>query len=111
MGNRAWIQISSQQFETPISLYGHWSGEDNLTAVIKTLENTDRIGDPSYLTAQIFFHFTELAGYEGGTGFGISTGEAPAYDNVDTVYVDADTGEYTYQDEVYRDFVENKRVV
>lgn len=108
MGNRAWIQISAEQFETPISLYGHWSGEDNLTAVIKTLESTDRIGDVSYLTAQLFYNFTELGGYNGGTGFGISTGEAPSVDDVDTVYVNADTGEYTYQDVTHREFALSK---
>jgi hypothetical protein len=108
MGNRAWIEVSAEQFETPVSFYGHWSGEDNLTAVKNVLERTQRIGDVSYLSAQIFFEFTSLAQYTGDTGFGISTGEAPSVDDVDTVYVNADTGEYTYQGETHREFALSK---
>jgi len=104
MGNRAWIEVSAEQFETPVSFYGHWSGEDNLTAVVKTLESSTRIGDVSYLTAQIFYHYTQLGGYTGDTGFGIYVGVAPTVDDVYTVYVNADTGEYTYQCVTHREF-------
>lgn len=105
MGNRAWIQVSSEAMETPISFYGHWSGDDNLTAVQNVLERTDRVGDVSYLTAQIFHEFTSLAQYTGELGFGIFSGEAPAYDDVPTVYVNADNGEVTYNDEIVHDKV------
>jgi len=108
MGNRAWIEVSAEQFDTPVSFYGHWSGEDNLTAVVKTLESSTRIGDVSYLTAQIFFHFTQLGGYTGDTGFGIFVGESPTVDDVDTVYVNADTGEYTYQGVTHTEFALSK---
>ena len=108
MGNRAWIEVSAEQFETPISFYGHWSGEDNLTAVRKTLEISTRIGDVSYLTAQIFYNFTQLGRYTGDTGFGIFSGVSPATDDVDTVYVNADTGAYTYQGITYDEYTRVK---
>jgi hypothetical protein len=51
MGNRSLIVIESERFQTPISLYGHWSGAENLAAVAEVLGKTTRVGDPSYLTA------------------------------------------------------------
>lgn len=94
MGNRAVITVKST--EGDISLYGHWSGDDNLAAVRNVLARTDRIGDPAYLTAQLFHEYaTVLGSYEGGTGFGIISGslESDWLDNP-TVIVDAETGEY-----------------
>ena len=96
MGDRSAIVITSKQFQTPITLYGHWSGETNITAVKNVLARTDRVGDPSYLTAQIFHEFaTGLGDYDGRLSFGIDTfgadGVADAMDNP-TVWVNADTG-------------------
>lgn len=107
MGNRAYIQIDSERLETPIVLYGHWSGDDNLTAVKNVLERTDRIGDKSYLTAQIFYEFAvALGSYTGDLGFGIDTGELSSeLGDVDTVYVNADTGEYKVDGKTYTEFV------
>ena len=98
MGNRATIVVGSKQFASPISLYGHWSGEDNLTAVEAVLTRTDRVGDPSYLTAQLFYEFAiNLGSYDGNLSFGIgawgSTDDGFWDDNL-PVYVNADTGEY-----------------
>lgn len=95
MGNRAFIQIESERFQVPIVLYGHWSGEDNRTAVLDVLARTDRVGDPSYLTAQIFHEFSVRCGnYDGSLGFGISAyGSGIAGDgDVDGVFVNADNG-------------------
>ena len=99
MGDRSFIQISSRDFQTPITIYGHWSGTDNLNAVRSVLARSGRIGDPSYLSAQIFYEFANLGKYDGELSFGIDTfGTNPesVADNP-TVYVDADTGEYTYR--------------
>jgi hypothetical protein len=75
MGNRAFIQIESKYLETPIILYGHWSGDDNITAVRNVLERTNRVGNPSYLAAQIFYEFAiTLGSYTGELGFGIDSG-------------------------------------
>ena len=95
MGNRAFIQVESERFVEPLVFYGHWSGETNVAAVQSVLERTDRVGDPSYLSAQIFHEFTKLGGYEGGTGFGIWVGRVTAEDWADnpTVVINADTGE------------------
>lgn len=107
MGDRSFIQVSSKQFKTPITFYGHWSGESNLDAVRDVLRATDRIGDPSYLCAQIFHRFSVIEGaYDGGLSFGIDAfGYDPesVADNA-TVYVDADTGEFTYKGEVHTEF-------
>jgi hypothetical protein len=95
MGNRAYIEIDSKNLPVPLYLYGHWSGEDNLTAVQNVLARTDRVGDPEYLTAQIFHEFAQTLGaYDGKLGFGIGVGAVGAVGNVPTIYLDADTGKY-----------------
>jgi hypothetical protein len=102
MGNRAFIQVTSESFPTPLHLYGHWSGEDNLEAVKNVLTRTDRIGDPTYLAAQLFHEFAvALGGYDGNLSFGIGVGEIDESDwvNAPTVYVNADTGEVTVDGE------------
>lgn len=103
MGNRSVIQISSASLPYPISIYGHWSGEDNLIAVKNVLTRTDRIGDANYLSAQLFYEFAVvLGGYDGNLGFGLDT---DAYDEAwldnPIVYVDADNGHYTYKGTTY----------
>lgn len=98
MGDRVWIQIESEQQAAPILLYGHFAGEQALEAVKNVIAKTDRIGDPVYLTAQVFHEFTKLGGYNGGLGYGISTGHAPEYDDRPTVYLNADNGEITVND-------------
>lgn len=107
MGDRAFIQIDSRKFDVPIILYGHWSGEDNLTAVRNVLERTDRIGDPSYLVAQLFYEFAvSLGQYDGQLSFGIDVGiiANDVWGDVDTVYVDADTGAYSVGGNVSTEF-------
>jgi len=107
MGNRAFIEISSKQFEIPIIFYGHWSGEDNILAVRNVLARSGRIGDPSYLSAQIFYEFAKLGNYDGELSFGIWAGKVDPLDwtNTPTVFVNADTGEYTYNDVVHDEFM------
>ena len=111
MGNRSVITIKSDSLPYPIHFYGHWSGTDNLAAVQAVLSSGNaRIGDASYLAAQIFSSFAlEFGGYDGNLGFGIDTGEFDEewLDNP-TVYVDADNGDYTYQDITYDRFGETK---
>jgi hypothetical protein len=95
MGNRSMIVIESEQFVSPINLYGHWSGSTNVTAVENVLARSGRIGDPSYLTAQLFYEFSKLGEYDGELSFGI---DAFGYTenewlNAETIYVNADTGQ------------------
>lgn len=101
MGNRSLIVIESERFQTPISLYGHWSGAENLAAVAEVLGKTDRISDPSYLTAQIFYEFAVVRGkYDGTLSFGIDAFGLPNGSlgmDTDTVFVNADTGEWRWQ--------------
>lgn len=106
MGNRAYIQVDSARLSESVLLYGHWSGEDNLVAVRNVLARTDRVGDPTYLTAQLFWEFTRLANYDGDLGFGIDVGcmENDVYGDVDTVYVNADRGTYVYAGVTYEDY-------
>jgi hypothetical protein len=95
MGNRSNIVIESKSFVSPISLYGHWSGEDNITAVERVLDRTDRIGDPSYLTAQLFHEFSQVLGnYDGKLSFGIDTYGygSEGCDGGQLIFVNADTG-------------------
>lgn len=106
MGNRSFIQVESKQFETPVIFYGHWSGDDNLIAVRSVLERSGRIGDPSYLCAQIFYEFAKLGNYDGELSFGISTGNLDGSEWADapTVVVNADNGEYVCEDVTHTEF-------
>jgi hypothetical protein len=106
MGNRASIFVTSDNFVSPIHLYGHWSGRDNVRAVSNVVDRAGvRIGDPSYLTAQLTNEFFVLGLYEGETGFGVAAwGEQAINDNADDnplVIVNADTGIITYEDLEY----------
>jgi len=104
MGDRSRIVIVSKDFASPIHLYGHWAGEANTEAVRAVLAMPEaRIGDPSYLTAQLFHAFTQLGGYNGVLGFGIGAYDSDdSWDDNPQIVVNADTGE-TYGD-VPRDF-------
>lgn len=101
MGNRAVIAIQQDEKNQDnfVLLYGHWSGGDNLNAVLNTLKRTDRIGDPAYLTAQIFYEFAKMGDYNGELGFGIYTGNRNQIDQTDNpaVFVNPYNGEITYQ--------------
>lgn len=101
MGERSWIQVESKTGEV-VSLYGHWSGEDNLYAVRNVMARTGRIGDFSYLTAQLFYEFAIQWGkYDGHLGFGIFGDRAPDEDDYPTVFVNADNGTVTYEGVTY----------
>jgi hypothetical protein len=101
MGNRSLIIIRGEAFgDNEIRLYGHWSGEDNIEAVKSVILRTDRIGDASYLTAQLFHEFSQLGGYEGGLGYGIYIAQKwddEGWIDADSVIVNADTGDYQYK--------------
>jgi hypothetical protein len=107
VGNRSAIVVEAKDFKTPVTLYGHWSGEDNVEAVRNVLARTGRIGDVSYLTAQIFYEFAKLGGYDGELSFGIDTFGAESIDALmdnATIYVNADTGEYRLNGVVNTEF-------
>jgi hypothetical protein len=113
MGNRAYIQIDSKRLETPIVFYGHWSGDDNLIAVKNVLSKTSRIGDPSYLAAQIFYEFAiALGNYDGELSFGIDVGTLAGSEwaDVPNVFVNADTGEYKIGEIVFDEFVKGSKI-
>lgn len=95
MGNRVWIQIESRDFAEPVLIYGHYTGEDALEAVRNVIQRTDRIGDGTYLAAQIFHEFaTNMGQYDGKLGFGIASGRVDEdQEENPTVYVDADDGQ------------------
>ncbi len=102
MGDRSVIQVNSATLPHPISLYGHWAGEDNLIAV-KNVISSARLNDPAYLAAQLWCEFAvKLGNYDGKSGFGIDTS---VYDEAwldnPIVYVDADNGTYTYKGITY----------
>lgn len=98
MGDRSAIVITGYDDEA-ITIYGHWSGETNIEAVKDVMKVTDRVGDFSYLVAQIFYKFAVTYGmYDGDSGFGIFAGEIDADIDSPTVYVDATTGSIFYRD-------------
>lgn len=99
MGDRSIITVVGR--DSTVSLYGHWAGTTNLEAVRNVLARTERIGDPAYLTAQLFHEFAVvLGGYNGGLDYGIFAGDDDGMwlDNK-TVIVDAETGEYCFEGE------------
>jgi hypothetical protein len=99
MGDRSRIIVKSESFPNAIHLYGHWAGTDNLTAVVNVLAKTDRIGDPSYLTAQLFYEFA--SDYDGNLGFGISVDDDGVFDDNSPITIFADNGDVAYQDYFY----------
>lgn len=106
MGNRSLIVIRSKDFDNnEIRFYGHWSGTDNVQAVRNVLARTGRVGDSSYLTAQLFHEFSvNLGSYDGELSFGIYTAEPESDEGwIDspTVYVNADNGSYEYDGTTY----------
>lgn len=110
MGDRSMIVVKAEKFVTPIAFYGHWSGEQNIEAVKNVLARTGRIGDVAYLTAQLFWEFAQLGQYDGELSFGID-----AYADTDdfwmdnpSVIVNADTGEYEVNGEVFTEFAKTK---
>jgi len=109
MGDRSSIYITSEGLPKPIQLYGHWAGSDNAVAVATVLNKTDRIGDPSYLTAQLFYEFAIVqGGYTGDIDFGINSVDVVDYtDDNEPIVVNADTGEVQYENTHYtqEDFV------
>jgi hypothetical protein len=112
MGNRSRIVIVSKEFASPIHLYGHWAGEANTEAVRSVLAMPEnRVGDPSYLTAQLFHAFTELGGYDGIIGFGIGAydNQSDTFDDNPQIVINADTGE-TYGD-VPSEFIPAKQAI
>jgi hypothetical protein len=102
MGNRSVIVIKSENNDSDIVIYGHWSGDSNVQAVRNVLSTTGRIGD-NYLVAEIFHEFAvKLGGFTGvGYGsFGMWTskgGEDLGWEDAPTVYVNQDDGSYEYQ--------------
>jgi hypothetical protein len=107
MGNRSNIVIreTASQTDNLVILYGHWAGDDNLTAIETVLKRTDRIGCHSYLTAQIFHEFMTQSGRDyDGLGFGLFVGSLDDIDEDDNpaAIVDADTGAITYRGETYK---------
>lgn len=106
MGNRSLIVVRAENLNgQEIRFYGHWSGEDNVEAVRNVLARTGRVGDPSYLTAQLFHEFSvNLGGYDGELSFGIYCAEVDSDEGwIDspTVYVNADNGNYEYNGTFY----------
>jgi hypothetical protein len=100
MGDRIFIELQSQDFDTPVVIYAYWAGEAILGAVTEVLGITNRIGDPNYLAAQIIHNVFKQCDYDGVNSFGIAAWNyqtaMEAYDWADnpTIYVDLDTGKY-----------------
>jgi hypothetical protein len=95
MGNRVTVSISSKDHEAPINIYAHWAGEDIYLIVQDALAVSERIGDGSYLTAQIIHRVFTMLGYDGRTSFGVWSGEfIESGDDNDPMFVDADTGKW-----------------
>jgi len=95
MGDRSTIVVTSETLDHPITLYGHSAGDSNLSAAERVLARTDRVGDPVYLVAQLFYEFAVSENnYDGNLGFGIATQSRIDGDAWNpTVIIDADTGE------------------
>jgi hypothetical protein len=100
MGNRSNIVIreTATQTDNFVILYSHYGGNDNFEAARNVVMRTDRIGDSSYLAAQLFYEFTRLGNYDGTLGYGLWVGDFSSVDTTDNpaVIIDADTGDITY---------------
>jgi hypothetical protein len=104
MGNRVTIEMNSVEFESNLLIYSHWMGDSALIAIQDVLSTTTRIGDASYLAAQIFHRFATAGGYDGNMGFGLSTGtNGDSWDDMPTHFVDLDRGYYSVGGDVWFD--------
>ena len=102
MANRSLIVIRSKEFgDNEIRFCGHHSGADNFKAVQNVMARTVRVGDPSYLTAQLFHEFSvKLGAYDGEMSFGIQlaqTGSDEGQIDTPTVYLNCDFGYYEFE--------------
>lgn len=101
MGDRSAIVITnSDDNSTNITLFAHWGGKMNLTAVRNVLSREDvALGDYSRLSAQLFHEFANLVGYDGGYGIRILVGDVYDWEDNPNVIVNSDTGEYAIEGE------------
>lgn len=99
MGNRVTVSISGKDHEAPVNIYSHWDGEEIYPIVQQALEDSDRIGDNSYLTAQLVHAILNGLGYDGKLGFGVWSGEiGESWDDNPTMFVDAENGAWRIGD-------------
>ena len=107
MGDRASIYVISESLPTNVmvELYGHWAGTTNARAVASVLEKTDRLGDVSYLTAQVFYEFAIIKGdYTGYLGYGINvvpTLAGSSWNDNPDIILNADNGSVIYDGTTY----------
>lgn len=103
MGDRSNIVIKETETQTDnfLILYSHWGGDQNLKAVRNVMRKTDRVGDVAYLSAQLFWEFSQMGGYDGVLGYGIFVGDMDSIDESDNpaVIVNAETGQVFYNGE------------
>lgn len=103
MGDRSHIVIRTSNPADTITLYGHWAGTTNIDAVRSVMGRTKRVGDISYLTAELFYEFAVVEGKYTGVGFdsyGIWVGDDDgAWADQPTVYVNAEDGTFDYEGE------------
>lgn len=105
MGNRVTVSISSHEFGSPVNIYGHWAGDGVYQTVLDALLASQRIGDGSYLTAQIINAVFREMDYNGKDSFGVWSGEVSAdtWDDNQPMFVDADTGQWRIGDSEWND--------
>jgi hypothetical protein len=105
MGNRVTVSISGKDHEAPVNIYGHWAGDGVYQIVTDTLAASQRIGDGSYLTAQLIHAIFSEMGYNGKDSFGVWSGEVSSdnWDDNQPMFVDADTGQWRIGDSKWND--------
>ena len=103
MGDRSHIVIRNSNPADTITLYGHWAGTTNIDAVRSVMSRTKRLGDISYLTAELFYEFAVVEGKYTGVGFGSygmwAGGDDGTWADQPSVYVNADDGTFDYEGE------------
>lgn len=103
MGDRSHIVIRNSNPADTITLYGHWAGTTNIDAVRSVMSRTKRLGDISYLTAELFYEFAVVEGKYTGVGFGSygmwAGGDDGVWADNPSVYVNADDGTFDYEGE------------
>lgn len=103
MGDRSHIVIRDSNPAHTITLYGHWAGTTNIDAVRSVMSRTKRLGDISYLTAELFYEFAVVEGKYTGVGFGSygmwAGDDDGAWADNPSVYVNAEDGTFDYEGE------------
>jgi hypothetical protein len=112
MGDRTYVFLESSSFPDAIAIYAHWGNTEIYEIVKDVVASSDRVGDPSYLSAAIIHACFKAFEYDGRLGFGVAPVSDPyataEWADNPSMYVDLDNGDYRIGEATYDRFGNDK---